>query len=149
MISTALVGRNENWSGLVPRRFSVSLSPMELPGTRIRKIRNSRYIGKKPMSLKQLSERTESKIDPSYIGRVERGEVEQPGKDFLKEIAGGLDVPVQEIADPDYYDQEVRDTAGSLVALIWADTSLRPEQKRKLEKCVRDVYLGGDQRRAV
>ena len=91
------------------------------------------------MSQEQLDEATG--IDRSYIGRIERGEIVEPGIAVLERLAEGLGVPVEALASPAYYAKGgKRNAESSIVAMIWADTTLSEPQRREAEAHLREIY---------
>jgi transcriptional regulator with XRE-family HTH domain len=108
-------------------------------GARLKRLRLNKWIDGKQMSQDQLEEVTG--IDRSYIGKIERGDIVEPGIAVLERLAEGLGVPVEALAPTGYYAKQAkRNAEASIIAMIWSDTTLTEGQRREAEMRVREIY---------
>lgn len=74
---------------------------MESVGERVRRYRRIRRL-----TQEQLADAAE--VDRRYLGRIETGEVEQPGVEVVERLARALNVAVRQLADPRWYGDDPR-----------------------------------------
>jgi len=116
-------------------------------GDRLFRLRRNKVVDDVPMSQDALAEVTG--IDRSYIGKIERGEIREPGIAVLEKLAEGLGVPVSELAPPGYYAKLKRGSEDAIVAMIWSDTSLSEAARGEAADGVRAVYAARQRARSA
>lgn len=100
---------------------------METVGERVRRYRRLRRLTQDALAAK-------ADVDRRYLGRIETGDVAEPGVDTVVKIAHALGVSVRAIANPGWYDDEgERDWLSALRA----DDRLDDDAKDLIERLVR------------
>jgi transcriptional regulator with XRE-family HTH domain len=86
-----------------PTRLRVSRSPMEASETVGDRVR--RYRRMKGLTQEQLADKAD--VDRRHLGRIETGDVLEPGAETMKKLAGALNVPLRAVAEPlGWYEEE-------------------------------------------
>lgn len=106
---------------------------METVGERVRRYRRLRRLTQDALAAK-------ADVDRRYLGRIETGDVAEPGVDTVVKIAHALGVSVRAIANPGWYDDEgERDwlstpkTSSSVwCAANWTGGTSRPASERSI-----------------
>lgn len=86
------------------------------------------------MSQQQLADAAQT--DKGYISRLEAGKIAEPGVDVLMRIADALGVPIQNIADPRYYQTDMQPTWETE---LLGDPRLSDESKQALVVILRGM----------
>lgn len=81
----------------------------------------------------QLGEKAE--MTKAYVGKIESGVIQEPGREIQERLAAALEVPLRAIADPGWYKDDARIT--DWIPQMLADESLTDEWKRILEEMTR------------
>lgn len=102
---------------------------LEGVGDRVRRYRRLRRL-----SQQQLADAAHT--DKGYVSRLEAGKIAEPGVDVLIRIAEALGVPIQNIADPRYYEADRQPTWEDD---LLADPRLTDESKQALVVILRGM----------
>lgn len=103
---------------------------METVGDRVRRYRRLRRLTQEALA-------TQAEVDRRYLGRIETGEVQEPGVDTVRKLAKALGVPIRAIANPEWYDDE---STNDWLAGLRADERLDEDAKALIERLVRREY---------
>lgn len=72
---------------------------MESVGERVRRYRRLRRLTQDALA-------DAAGVDRRYLGRIETGDVQEPGVDAVRRLATALGVPIRALANPGWYDEE-------------------------------------------
>jgi transcriptional regulator with XRE-family HTH domain len=119
-----------------PTHRGVSLCPMETVGDRVRRYRRQRRL-----TQDQLAAR--AGVDRRYLGRIETGEIQQPGVETVAKLAAALKEPIRALADPGWYSDE---ESTDWLAGLRNDERLDNDGKDLIERLVRRELESAERR---
>lgn len=128
-ISAPLVLAGARTTVAAPTRPWVGKCPMESVGERVRRYRRLRR-------LTQASLAEQAGLDQRYLGRIETGDVLEPGVEAVRKLAAALAVPIREIANPAWYEDDAADWEPALRAEM-ARKGYGPEDTEAVVRAVR------------
>lgn len=99
--------------------------PMESVGDRVR--RHRRFRG---LTQEALADRAD--VERRYLGKIETGDVLEPGAETVKKLARALGVPVRQLAEPLGWWDDEESFAGDWQAALMADPRLDESAKQAL-----------------
>lgn len=111
---------------------------MESVGTRVRHYRRLRRLTQDALA-------EQSGVERRYLGKIETGDVLEPGAETVRKLSRALNVPVRQLAEPLgwWADEPSGDALAAAEAAVLSEPGLSDERRQAALVVLRDLFARG------